>query len=214
MVQNLKKSSGGSGMRAKLSVLLVAIMVTGLIGCASEDPDVRRGNTFFGNKKYYEAFQAFERAYKKDATLFDEPELRERFKNAYYYHGGQLELAGSLDAALKYYEKGFELVPTDAGMCDKMAKYYWAEEDFEGAATYFEYLVEIDAKAPDTDKKWVVLGEDFYALGYALHEIEEYEEAIEALQQSLKASPKGRFAKKAKSAIAGAKFEMKKKKKK
>ncbi|MCK5241157.1 tetratricopeptide repeat protein [bacterium] len=200
-------------MRKKISMLLAAVMVTGLIGCASEDPDVRRGNTFFGNKKYYEASQAYERAYKRDATLFEKAEQRERFKNAYYYHGGQLELSGSLEAALKYYQKGFELVPTDAGMCDKMAKYYWGEEEFEKAAKYFQHLVEIDAKAPDTDKKWVVLGEDFYALGYALYQTGDFEEAIEALQQSLKASPQGRFVKEAKSALTGAKYELKKKKK-
>jgi len=201
-------------MKKKFSVFMAMLVVAGLIGCAGEDPDVRRGNTFFGNKKYYEAFQAYERAFARDPQIFDDQELRERFKNAYYYYGGQLELSGSLEAALKYYEKGFELIPTDAGMCDKIAKYYWKEEDFDKAAKYFEYLVDIDAKAPDTDKKWKILGEDFYALGYSLYQIGKFEEAIEALRQSIKASPKGKFAKKAKSALDSAKYELKKKKKK
>ncbi|MCD4814431.1 tetratricopeptide repeat protein [bacterium] len=201
-------------MKAKGYGLIVVIIMAMMAGCAGQDPDVRRGNTFFENKKYDASFKAFERAYQRDPVIFDEDkELRERFKNAYYYHGGQLELAGSLEAALKYYEKGFELIPTDAGMANKLAQFFWEDEDFDGAAKYYEYLVEIDAQAPDTDNKWAILSEDYYALGYALHQIEEYEEAIEAFQQSIKASPKGKFAGKCKSAIGGSKYEMKKKKK-
>ncbi|MBN1594710.1 tetratricopeptide repeat protein [candidate division FCPU426 bacterium] len=197
-------------MEKRLMAGALFLMALGLASCAGQDPDIRRGDTFFGNKKYYEAFQAYERAYARNEQAFEEPALRERFKNAYYYHGGQLELAGSLEAALKYYEKGFALMPTDAGMCDKLAKYYWGEEDFEKCVEYFEILVELDAKAPDTENKWLILGEDFYALGYSLFKNKKYTEAIEALQQSLKASPRGKFAAKAKSALESAKFELKK----
>lgn len=194
-----------------VGVALGCLLGAGL-GCQGQDPDVRRGDLFYGNGKYYEAYQAYERAYARKAELFDDKELRERFKNAYYYHGGQMELAGSLEPAIKYYEKGFDLVPDDPGMCDKLAKYFWAEEDFEKAAKYFGRLVELDAQAPDTERKWQVLGDDYYALGYSLAKIKKYQEAIEALRQSLKAAPRGRNAAKAKSALESAKFELSKQK--
>jgi tetratricopeptide (TPR) repeat protein len=193
-----------------VGIALGCLLGAGL-GCQGQDPDVRRGDLFYGNGKYYEAYQAYERAYARKAELFDDKELRERFKNV-YYHGGQMELAGSLEPAIKYYEKGFDLVPDDPGMCDKLAKYFWAEEDFEKAAKYFGRLVELDAQAPDTERKWQVLGDDYYALGYSLAKIKKYQEAIEALRQSLKAAPRGRNAAKAKSALESAKFELSKQK--
>lgn len=199
-------------MRNWISGITVIAVLMGMAGCGGVDPDVRRGNTFYANGKYYEASQAFARAQARKPEIFEDEELRIRFKDAYYYYGGQMELAGSLDAAVKYYEKGFELVPTEAGMCDKLADYFWEGEEFAKAAKYFAVLVDLDAQAPDTEKKWMILGEDYYALGYSLYKSKRFEEAVEALQQSLKASPKGRFARKAKSALESAKYELKKKK--
>lgn len=199
-------------MRKLLMVAGALVMLAGLTHCAGEDPDVRRGDLFYKNGKYYEAFQAYEKAVARDAKLLDTvKELREHFKDAYYYYGGQQEMNDALDSAVKYYEKGLDLVPNDPGMTDKLAKYYWKQENFEKAGKFFGHLVELDSEAPDTPKKWMILGEDYYALGYSLSQTKKYPEAVEALNQSLKASPKGKFAAKAKSAIEAAKFAMKKK---
>ncbi|MCK5218914.1 tetratricopeptide repeat protein, partial [bacterium] len=179
-------------------------------GCGGEGPDERRGNLFFKNGKYYEAFQAYEKAVAKDAKLLESQEFAEKFKNAYYYYGGALEMSGSLDSAVKYYILGFNLVPTEVGICDKLAKYFWEKEEFAEGVKYFKRLVELDAESPDTDKKWAVMGEDYYALGYSLFKIKMYTEAIEALKQSLKVAPQGAFAKKAKNALAAAQAALKK----
>ncbi len=194
----------------KLSAVLVLVLAAGLGGCGGEGPDERRGNMFFKNGKYYEAFQAYEKAVAKDAKLLESREFAEKFKNAYYYYGGALEMSGSLESAVKYYILGFDLVPTDVGICDKLAKYFWGDEEFEKGIKYFKRLLELDAESPDTDKKWAVMGEDYYALGYSLFKTKKYLEAIEALEQSLKVAPRGAFAKKAKSALAAAKAAMKK----
>lgn len=179
-------------------------------GCGpSVDPAVRRGNMFFENKKYDEAFKAYEQAVAKDPKNVDL--VRQNMKKAYYYYGGSLEMNDSLEGALKYYEKGFALDPTDAGMCDKLAKYYWQQQNFEKAGNYFNRLVELDGEAPDTEKKWRVMGDDYYAQGYCFFEMKKYPEAIEAFKNSLKVSPKGQFAAKAKEALAAATEKLKKK---
>jgi tetratricopeptide (TPR) repeat protein len=199
-------------MRKPILILTALLLVAGLTHCGSEDADVRRGNLFYKNHQWFEAFSAYEKAMARNPKTFEAKDLRENFKNAYYYYGGTMEINGSLEAGKKYYELGFALVPTDAGICDKLAKFYWEKEEFEPAAKYFAILVDLDAQAPDTKQKWQVLGNDYYALGYSLFEMKKYPAAIEALQQSLKASPAGQFAGKAKSAMESAKFEMKKKK--
>lgn len=188
------------------TVSLVCVAV-GFVACASEDPDVRRGNLFYKNKQYDSAFKAYEQAVARDAKQLEL--VRQNFKNAYYYYGGSLEMGDSLDGAVKYYEKGFALDPTDAGMCDKLAKYYWDQQDFEKAAEYFQRLVELDGEAPDTDKKWSVMGDDYYALGYSQFENEKYPEAIAAFENSLKVAPKGQYAAKVKSALTAAKGKLK-----
>ena len=189
----------------KLSAVLVVVLAAGLSGCGGgENADARRGHLFFKNGKYYEAFQAYEKAVAKDPKLLESQEFAEKFKNAYYYYGGALEMSGSLESAVKYYILGFDLVPTEVGICDKLAKYFWENEEFEKGVKYFKRLLELDAESPDTKKKWVVMGEDYYALGYSLFKLKQYPEAIEALEQSLKVSPRGAFANKAKNALGAA----------
>lgn len=197
-----------------VSTGILGLVVLGLAACAGEDPDIRRGNVFFSTHNYYEAMQAYEKAYARSPKLKENKEFIKNFKNAYYYYGGSLEMSGSLEAAVKYYEKGFDLDPNDVAICDKLAKYFWKEEDFEKSVKFFSRLVELDADMPDNAKKWATMGEDGYALGYALHEVKKYPEAIEALQQSLKVSPKGAYAAKAKSALEAARAALKAEKKK
>jgi len=195
-------------MHKWVKIVSLVVFAALFAACSSEDPDVRRGNLLYKNKQYDTAFKAYEQAVAKNPKNLDL--VRQNFKNAYYYYGGSLEMGDSLDGAVKYYEKGFALDPSDAGMCDKLAKYYWDRENFEKAADYFQRLVELDGEAPDTDKKWSVMGEDYYALGYSQFENEKYAEAIDAFQNSIKVSPKGQFAEKAKSALTAAKVKTKK----
>jgi tetratricopeptide (TPR) repeat protein len=199
-------------MLKKIGMISSGMMFLALLACSGGmDPDIRRGEVFFGNREWTEAIKMYEQALKRNPQAFDlKPEFKEHFKNAYYYRGGEMEGNGSLEAALKYYESGFDLIPNDAPMCDKLAKYYWKEEDFEPAVKYFSRLVELDANLPDEDKKWEVMHQDYYALGYSLIQLKKYSEGIEALQQCIKANKKGEFVQKAKSAIESAKFEMKK----
>ena len=187
--------------------VLVLVVAWG-VGCAGEDPDVRRGNLFFKNKQYDAAYKAYEQAVTRNPKLVDL--VRENFKKSYYYYGGALEMGDSLDGAIKYYEKGFALDPTEAGMCEKLAKYYWQRKEFEPAAKYYGRLVELDGEAPDTDKKWAIMGQDAYALGYALFQSGKYKESIEAFQNSIKVSPRGSFAAKAKDALVAAKDKVSK----
>lgn len=199
-------------MRRVMALGLAAVMLAGLIHCASEDPDLRRGNVFFKSRKWYEAMQAYEKAYARDPKLFENPELRENFKNAYYYYGGTRESGDSVEAAVKYYEKGFELIPGDMNICAKLADYYQSMEEWEKVAHYEAKMVELISNAADSQAKWDMLGRDYYALGYALYQQKKYDEAIEAFQQSIKAAPKGQFAAKAKSAKETAAFDKKNKK--
>ncbi len=184
----------------------IVLMLAGLAGCAGEDPDVRRGNLFFKNKQFDAAYKAYEQATERDPKLLDS--VRENLKKSYYYYGGSLEMGDSLDGAIKYYEKGFALDPSEAGMCEKLAKYYWEDKNWEKAANYYGRLVELDGEAPDTEKKWAIMGQDYYALGYALYQSGKYKESAEALQNSLKVSPKGGFASRAKEALAAAKAKI------
>ncbi len=204
------KFYGGAAMRKGMTLVLAVLLGMSLIGCGpSEDPEVRMGNMFFKNKQFDNAYQAYEKAVAKNPKNLDA--VRANFKNAYYYYGGQLEMSDSLSGAVKYYEKGFALDPTDVGMCNKLAKYFWDQKEYEGAAKYFSRLSELDGEAPDTNKKWVLMGEDYYAAGYALFQIEKYPEAIEAFKNSIKVSPKGKQAAKCKDAIAAAQEKLKKK---
>lgn len=190
----------------------MGILAIGLVcwGCGpGVDPDVRRGNLFFENKKYDDAFKAYEQAVAKNPKNLDL--VRQNMKKAYYYYGGALEMSDSLDGAVKYYEKGFALDPTEAGMCDKLAKYFWDQENFEKAGNFFNRLVELDGEAPDTPQKWKVMGDDYYAKGYCLFELKKYPEALEAFKNSLKVSPKGKFAPKVKDAMEAVAEKMKKK---
>ncbi len=197
-------------MRKGMTLVLAGLLGLGLIGCGpSEDAEVRTGNLFFKNKQFDAAYQAYEKAVAKNPKNMDK--VRANFKNAYYYYGGQLEMSESVDSAVKYYEKGFALDPTDVGMCNKLAKYYWDNKEYEPSAKYFARLAELDGEAPDTDKKWILMGEDYYAAGYAYFQVGKYPEAIEAFKNSLKASPKGKQAAKCKDAMAAAQEKMKKK---
>ncbi|NTV52325.1 MAG: tetratricopeptide repeat protein, partial [Candidatus Firestonebacteria bacterium] len=184
-------------MKKWVAIMLTGIWVGTLVGCGpSEDPQVRMGNLFFKNKQFDSAYQAYEKAV---ATNPKNLELvRANFKNAYYYYGGQLEMSDSKDAAIKYYEKGFALDPTDVGMCNKLATHYWDQKDYAGAVKYLARLAELDGEAPDSDKKWVLLGEDYYNAGYAQFQLAQYAPAVESFKNSLKVSPKGKKAGKAK----------------
>jgi tetratricopeptide (TPR) repeat protein len=189
--------------------LTLAVVVGLAAGCGpAESPDVRRGNLFFKNKQFDAAFQAYEQALAKDPKLLDT--VRQNLKKSYYYYGGQLEMGDSLEGAMKYYGKGFALEPTDAGICAKLAKYYWEGKNFELAANYFNRQVELDGELPDTDNKWALMGQDYYTLGYSQFQNRKYQEAIDAFTNSLKISPKGAYAAKAKDALEAAKDKLKK----
>lgn len=198
-------------MRRIVATCLAIGLIASLTGCGGQDPNVRRGDMFYKNGKYDDAAKAYETAIAKNKELMKDDAFREKFKNAYFYYGGQIEMSGSLDGAIKYYVKGFDIQPTDVGICDKLAKYFWEGEEFGEAAKYFKYLVEFDSNEPDTDKKWQQLHQDYYALGYALFQAKQYEEAKEALEQSIKAVKKGPKTKQAKSALAAVKQKLKKK---
>jgi tetratricopeptide (TPR) repeat protein len=188
---------------SRLSATGVLVLVLAVLaGCAGEDPDVRRGNLFFQNKQFDSAFKAYEQATARDPKLLDL--VRENLKKSYYYYGGSLEMGDSLDGAIKYYEKGFALDPTEVGMCEKLAKYYWEKKNWEKAANFYGRLVELDGEAPDTEKKWALMGQDYYALGYANFQSGKYKEAVEAFQNSLKVAPKGNVAAKCREALAAA----------
>ena len=191
------------------SLGLLSILLLSVVSCTKQDEDLRRAELFYKNKKFYEASQAYEKAAANDPKILEDPEIVEKFKNSYYYYGGSLEMSGSLEQAIPYYEKGLALAPKDLAICDKLAKHFWKEEDFEKSAEYFAKLVELDADLADSDQKWINLGEDYYALGYSLYQIEKDPEAKEALEQSLKVSPQGVYAKKAKSALDAIKSQMK-----
>lgn len=191
-----------------LTAAVVAVGIAGLAGCGpAEHPDVRRGNLFYKNKQFDAAFKAYEQAVEKDPKQVDI--VRKNLKNSYYYYGGQLEMGDSLDGAMKYYEKGFALDPTDAGMCHKLAKYYWDNKEFAQAGNYFSRLVELDGEAPDTDSKWAAMGEDYYALGYCFFETKKYGDAVAAFKNSLKVVPKGKLAAKVKDALGAAQDKLK-----
>jgi tetratricopeptide (TPR) repeat protein len=192
-----------------LAIVLAGLWVWSLAGCGpSEDPQVRMGNLFFKNKQFDTAIQAYEKAVAANPKNLDT--VRSNFKNSYYYYGGQLEMSDSPDAAIKYYEKGFALDPTDVGMCNKLATHYWDAKDYAGAVKYLVRLAELDGEAPDSDKKWSLLGEDYYNAGYAQFKLDKYPEAVEAFKNSLKVSPKGKKAAKCKEALGAAQAKLKK----
>ena len=53
-------------MRNIWLAVVVTSLALGWAACASEDPDIRRGNTFYKNRQWDAAFQAYERAVEKD----------------------------------------------------------------------------------------------------------------------------------------------------
>jgi len=193
-----------------MAMLLAGVWVWTLAGCGpSEDPEVRLGNLFFKNKQYDSAYQAYEKAVAKNPKNLEM--VRANFKNAYYYYGGQLEMTDSPDAAIKYYEKGFALEPSDVGMCNKLATHYWDQKDYAHAVSYLTRLAELDGEAPDSEKKASLLGEDYYNAGYAQFQIGKYAEAVEAFKNSLKVSPRGKKAGKCREALAAAQDKLNKK---
>ncbi len=196
-------------MRKAMGLLVLVSMVVVMAGCSGEDPDIRRGNLFYKNKQWKEAAEAYQRAVDRDPKNLDS--IRQNLKNALYYYGGQLEMGDSLDGAVKYYEQGFALDPAELGICHKLANYFLEQKNYAKAANYFSRLVELDGEAPDTDQKWLVMGEDYYALGNCLYQTGKYPEAIEAFKNSVKVSPKGRFAATSKTAIEASQQKLKKK---
>ena len=197
-------------MKKMLAIILAGLWVGSMAGCGpSEDPEVRMGNMFFKNKQFDSACQAYEKAAAKNPKNLDV--IRANFKNSYYYYGGQLEMSDSLDSAIKYYEKGFALEPTDVGMCNKLATFYWDKKDYAGAEKYLARLAELDGEAPDSEKKWALMGEDYYNAGYAQFHIGKYAEAVASFKNCLKVSPKGKKAGKCKEALGAAQEKLNKK---
>lgn len=196
---------------------LVLLVVSLLAGCGEkQDPNVKRGDLFLETKKFDAAIDAYEKAVAQSPELMQDEAFLQRFKDAYYFKGGQIELSADgdediLSAAYNYYEKGFAVWPKEVGMCDKLVQYHWERENFKKAAHYLNYLVEFDAKLPETDEnKWGNLHRDYYNLGYALYELKQYQEAKEAFEQSLQAKKNGPKAKAAQSALEAIAQKLKK----
>lgn len=204
-------------MKKKLCLFLIIGMVAIVAGCGEkQDSNVKRGDMFLENKKFAEAIQAYEKAVEAKPELMQDDIFKQHFKDAYYFKGGQVELSADSDpdilkVAYKYYIKGFDVWPKEVGMCDKLVKFFWEQEEFETAAKYLKHMVEFDAEMPETDKnKWPNLHNDYYNLGYALFEAGQYKEAKEAFEQALKAMKNGPKAKQAKSAIEAVSQKMNK----
>ena len=203
-------------MQKKLRMGVGAAVLIGLVyGCAQVDPDARRGDLFFKTKNYAEAIEAYGKALARDPKLIENKIFKDNYTKANLYYGGRHEMNDSLDTAITYYEKALAIDPNNpeiSGVCDKIAKYYWKNENFSKAAEYFLLLVNLDQAIPEEPKRKTMLGEDYYALGYSYYQVKEYVKAGEALSKSIAISPDGRMASKAKEAIKAAKLMEKKKK--
>jgi tetratricopeptide (TPR) repeat protein len=203
-------------MQTFTKVMALGVILAGLAqGCAQQDPDARRGDVFFKTKNYAEAIDAYGKAVARDPKLMEDKTFKDNYIKAHLYYGGRHEMSDSLDTAITYYEKALALDPNNpevSGVCDKIAKYYWKNENFAKAAEYFAILVNLDQAIPEEPKRKTMLGEDYYALGYAYYQVKDYAKAADALAKSVEISPDGRMAGKAAEALKAAKLKVNKNK--